>query len=226
MADFCVEKTTPLSDPGIPHDNPVAAVQRPPFKESLRFWFKLGWISFGGTAAHIAIMHDELVQKKRWISNGTFLHVLSHCMVLPGPEAQQLAIYIGWKLHGKRGGVVAGTLFVLPSMFVLLALSLVYVKFGNLPWVAAMFNGLKPAVIALVVMALHRVARSALRTPLQGGVAAAAFAGMFFFDVSLLLVMLGVVVLGIVLGTLWPNLLHRPSEAGAEEDEGGYYISL
>ena len=96
-------------------------------------------------------------------------------MVLPGPEAQQLAIYIGWKLHGKRGGVVAGTLFVLPSMFVLLALSLIYVKFGNLPWIAAMFNGLKPAVIALVVIALHRSAKRALHGPVQSGVAAAAF---------------------------------------------------
>jgi chromate transporter len=225
MADFCVKETTPLSGPGIPHDNPVAAVQRPPFSEALRFWFKLGWISFGGTAAHIAIMHDELVQKKRWISNGTFLHVLSHCMVLPGPEAQQLAIYIGWKLHGKRGGVVAGMLFVLPSMFVLLALSLIYVKFGNLPWIAAMFNGLKPAVIALVVTALHRLAKRALRGPVQSAVAAAAFVCMFFFDVSLLLVMLGAVVLGVVLAELTPGFLHRPSAVDAEEDEEGYYIS-
>ncbi len=224
MTDFCVEGTTPLSDPGIPHDNPVAAAQRPPFREALRFWFKLGWISFGGTAAHIAIMHDELVQKKRWISNGRFLHALSHCMVLPGPEAQQLAIYIAWKLHGKRGGVVAGTLFVLPSMFVLL--SLIYVKFGNLPWIAAMFNGLKPAVIALVVIALHRLAKRALCGPVQSGVAAAAFACMFFFDVSLLLVMLGAVALGIILAALTPGLLHRPSAVDAEEDEEGYYISL
>ncbi len=225
MADFCVEGTTPLSDPGIPHDSPVATVQRPPFREALRFWFKLGWISFGGTAAHIAIMHDELVQKKRWISNGRFLHALSHCMVLPGPEAQQLAIYIAWKLHGKRGGVVAGTLFVLPSMFVLLALSLIYVKFGNLPWIAAMFNGLKPAVIALVVVALHRVAKRALRGPVQSGVAAAAFVCMFFFDVSLLLVMLSAVALGIILAKLAPGLLHRPSAVDAEEDEEGYFIS-
>jgi chromate transporter len=226
MTDFFGTETTPLSGPEIPHDNPVTAVQRPPFREALRFWFKLGWISFGGTAAHIAIMHDELVQKKRWISNGRFLHVLSHCMVLPGPEAQQLAIYIGWKLHGKRGGVVAGTLFVLPSMFVLLALSLVYVRFGNLPWIAAMFNGLKPAVIALVVIALYRLAKRALRGPVQSGVAAAAFACMFFFDVSLLLVMLGAVALGIILAALTPSLLHRPSAVDAEEDEEGYYISL
>src|SRR6266446_5315325 len=144
--------------PGMRPDKRLAAPQRPSFAEALRFWFKLGWISFGGTAAHLAIMQDELVEKRRWISNGKFLHALSLCMILPGPEAQQLAIYIGWKLHGKRGGVVAGALFVLPSMFVLLALSMMYVRFGNLPLIAAMFNGLKPTVIALVVVALHKVA--------------------------------------------------------------------
>jgi chromate transporter len=204
----------------------LAAPQRPAFREALWFWFKLGWISFGGTAAHLAIMHDELVEKKRWISNAKFLHALSHCMLLPGPEAQQLAIYIGWKLHGKRGGVVAGTLFVLPSMFVLLALSLIYGKFGTLPWIAAIFNGLKPSVIALVVMALYRIARKALRGPIQIGVAAAAFASVFFFDISLLVVMLCAVILGIVVGTLWPSLLHGPDQAGAEEGEGAYYINL
>src|SRR6201998_2778317 len=156
--------------------NDSAVAQWPSLNEALRFWFKLGWISFGGTAAHIAIMHDHLVEKKRWISNASFLHALSHCMILPGPEAQQLAIYIGWKLHGKRGGIIAGTLFVLPSMLVLLALSVIYAKFGNLPWIAAMFNGLKPVVIALVIDALHRVARRALRGPVHSAVAVAAFA--------------------------------------------------
>src|ERR1700742_942508 len=156
--DFCEDGTAQLSGPGIPQSKPRGAVQRPPFREALRFWCKLGWISFGGTAAHIAIMHDELVEKKRWISNGSFLHALSHCMILPGPEAQQLAIYIGWKLHGKRGGIVAGTLFVLPSVFVLLALSLIYVRLGRLPVVAAMISGLRPAVVALVVLALLKVA--------------------------------------------------------------------
>jgi chromate transporter len=206
--------------------NDSSVVQQPPFKEALRFWFKLGWISFGGTAAHIAIMHNDLVEKKRWISNASFLHALSHCMILPGPEAQQLAIYIGWRLHGKRGGVVAGTLFVLPSMFVLLALSVIYVRYGNLPWIASMFNGLKPAVIALVVIALLRVARSALRGAAQRAVAAAAFAGMFFFDISLLLVMSGAVVLGIVLGMFWPDLLPIPHQTGGEQnDEASYYIN-
>jgi chromate transporter len=155
-----------------------------------------------------------------------FLHALSHCMILPGPEAQQLAIYIGWRLHGKRGGVVAGTLFVLPSMFVLLALSLMYVRFGNLPLIAAMFNGLKPAVIALVVIALYRVAGTTLRGPVEGAVAAAAFAVMFFFKVSLLPVMLSALVLGILLGKLRPNLLHRPSEATNKDREGGQCISV
>jgi chromate transporter len=210
--------------PGMRRDKRLPAPPRPSFAEALRFWFKLGWISFGGTAAHIAIMQDELVEKKRWISNGMFLHALSHCMLLPGPEAQQLAIYIGWKLHGKRGGIVAGTLFVLPSLFVLLALSVIYVRLGSLPWIAAMFNGLKPVVIALVIVALQRIARRALRGPVQGGVAVTAFAAMFFFDVSLLVVMFGAIVLGIVLGALWPGLLHHAAEAAAGDDEESYYI--
>src|SRR5580698_1929173 len=170
-----VDAPTSLAEPGTPQVERFPAVPRPTFREALRFWFKLGWITFGGTAAHIAIMHDDLVEKKRWISNASFLHALSHCMILPGPEAQQLAIYIGWRLHGKRGGVVAGTLFVLPSMFVLLALSAIYVQFGNRPWIAAMFNGLKPAVIALVVIALHRLVKRAVRGPIQGAVAMATF---------------------------------------------------
>jgi chromate transporter len=197
---------------------------RPSFMAALRFWCRLGWISFGGTAAHIAIMHDELVEKKRWISNRSFLHALSHCMILPGPEAQQLAIYIGWKLHGKRGGIVAGTLFVLPSMFILLSLSLVYVRFGSLPWIAAMFNGLKPVVIALVIVALERVARRAVRGPIQGAVAVATFAAMYFFEASLLIVMLSAIVLGIALMAVLPGLLHHPGKASAEEDEESYYI--
>jgi chromate transporter len=205
-------------------DKRLASPQRPSFAEALRFWFKLGWISFGGTAAHIAIMQDELVERKRWISNGMFLHALSHCMLLPGPEAQQLAIYIGWKLHGKRGGIVAGTLFVLPSLFVLLALSVIYVRLGSLPWIAAMFNGLKPVVIALVIIALQRIARRTLRGPVQGVTAVAAFAAMFFFDVSLLVVMFGGIVLGIVLGALRPGLLHHTAEAAAGDDEESYYI--
>ena len=145
-------------------------------------------------------------------------------MLLPGPEAQQLATYIGWKLHGKRGGIVAGTLFVLPSLFVLLALSVIYVKFGSLPWIAAMCNGPKPVVISLVIVALQRIARRALRGPVQGSIAVVTFVAMFFFDVSLLVLMSGAVVLGLVLGALRPGLLHHAAEAAAGDDEESYYI--
>ena len=203
------------------------SMQQPSFSAALRFWFKLGWISFGGTAAHIAVMHDDLVVKKRWISNAMFLHALSHCMILPGPEAQQLVIYIGWKLHGKRGGLVAGTLFVLPSMFVLLVLSVIYARFGNLPWIVGMFDGLKPAVVALVVIALQRVARRALRGLVQYAVAGATFSATFFFHFSLPLAMLGAIVLGIALGKLRPGLLPIPDGARADEnDEEDYYLRL
>ena len=190
----------------------------PSFREALLFWFKLGWITFGGTAAHIAVMHEELVDRRRWISHRRFLHALSHCMMLPGPEAQQLATYIGWRLHGKRGGIVAGTLFVLPSMFIILALSIIYVRFGALPWIAAMFAGMKPAVIALVVVALLKVSKKSLRSPAQVVVAAAAFSGMFFFGVSILSVLFITIALGILIAWLQPDLLKITSiESHAEE---------
>jgi chromate transporter len=206
--------------------NDIASVQKPSFKEAFLFWSKLGWISFGGTAGHLAIMHDYLVEKKKWISNRKFLHALSHCMILPGPEATQLAIYIGWQLHGKKGGLAAGVLFVLPSMFILLALSIVYVLFGDLPWISAMFSGLKPAVIALIVIALFKVAEKALRGPLHVLVATIAFVAMFFFNVSLLLIMAAAVVLAIAIGYLSPSLLHNKNATHAEEEEEhGYYIN-
>jgi chromate transporter len=202
----------------------LAATQKPLFKEALRFWWKLGWISFGGTAAHIAIMHDDLVEKKRWISSESFLHALSHCMILPGPEAQQLAIYIGWKLHGRKGGLVAGALFVLPSMFVLLVLSIIYARFGNLPWIIAMFSGLKPAVIALVILALYRIARRSLQGIVRWLVSGVAFASMFFFNVSIPWIMLGVIALGVALSSLRPKILHQPNKAHKDEDQKDYFI--
>jgi chromate transporter len=198
---------------------------KPSFGEALRFWSKLGWISFGGTAAHIALMHDHCVEQEKWISNGRFLHALSHCMILPGPEAQQLAIYIGWKLHGKKGGLAAGTLFVLPSMFVILALSVIYVRFGALPWISAMFNGLKPAVIALVILALFRIGARALRGPVQWVVGALAFIAMYFFSVSLLLIMLAAVIFGGLLGHFRPSLFHHQDTIRDADDERSYYIN-
>lgn len=168
----------------------------PSFREALAFWFKLGWISFGGTAGHIAIMHDYLVDRKQWISNSKFFHALSICMLLPGPEAQQLAIYVGSLLHGKKGGVVAGVLFVLPSMCILLALSIVYVSFGGVPWMYALFGGLKPAVIALIVVALVKVGRKSLHSALHYGVAVLAIVCIFFFNVPLPLIILGTLAIG------------------------------
>jgi chromate transporter len=144
------------------------------FREALRFWWRLGWISFGGPAGQIAIMHRELVDRFRWISERRFLHALNYCMMLPGPEAQQLATYIGWLLHGTRGGIAAGALFVLPSLFILIALSWVYVRFGEVPAVAAFLNGVKPAVVAIVLAAAWRIGSRALRHPLLWSIAAAA----------------------------------------------------
>src|SRR5213079_5591 len=140
------------------------SVRHPSFREAFRFWLKLGLISFGGPTGQIAIMQTELVEKKRWISQSRFLHALNFCMLLPGPEAQQLAIYIGWLLHKTRGGIIAGTLFVIPSILILWALSYVYVAYGNIPWIAAIFYGLKPAVLAIVAAAVIRIGRRALQT--------------------------------------------------------------
>jgi chromate transporter len=152
------------------------------FSEALRFWLKLGFISFGGPAGQIAIMHSELVERRRWISEKRFLHALNYCMVLPGPEAQQLATYIGWLMHRTWGGIVAGALFVLPSLFILIALSWVYVRFGDVPLVAGLFYGIKPAVAALVLQAAHRIGMRALKNKWMWSIAAAAFVAIFAFD--------------------------------------------
>ena len=151
-------------------------------------------------------MHDDFVERKRWISNEDFLHALSHCMILPGPEAQQLAIYIGWKLHGIRGGIIAGVLFVLPSMFVLLALSIVYARFGSLPWITALFVGLKPTVLALLILALVRLARRSLVVPIQWAVALGAFVAMIWLHTSIPWAMLAAVVIGLVRARFRPSL--------------------
>src|SRR6266496_4415925 len=158
--------------------------QRPPvrkssravgFPEAFAYWVRLGFISFGGPAGQIAIMQRDLVDRKRWISEERFLHALGYCMLLPGPEAQQLAIYIGWLLHGTWGGVVAGAFFVIPSIFILWGLSAIYAAYGSIPAVAGILAGLKPAVVALVVAALVKIGKRALRPRGLVAVAAAAF---------------------------------------------------
>jgi chromate transporter len=152
------------------------------FTEALRFWLKLGFIGFGGPAGQIAIMHAELVERRRWISEKRFLHALNYCMVLPGPEAQQLATYIGWLMHRTWGGIAAGVLFVLPSLFILIALSWVYLRFGDVPVVAGLFYGIKPAVTALVLHAAHRIGTRALKNRWMWAIAAAAFIAIFSFN--------------------------------------------
>jgi chromate transporter len=149
--------------PAAPADG--AAARSVPFGEALKFWLKLGFISFGGPAGQIAIMHRELVEQKRWISERRFLHALNYCMMLPGPEAQQLATYIGWLMHRTWGGIVAGGLFVLPSLFILIALSWIYAAFGEVSWVAGLFYGIKPAVAAIVLQAVWRIGTRTLKHP-------------------------------------------------------------
>lgn len=174
----------------------VPAASHPSFGEALRFWLKLGLISFGGPGGQIAIMQHELVERKRWIGQERFLHALNFCMLLPGPEAQQLATYCGWLLHRTWGGIAAGALFVLPSAFLLWGLSYGYVVYGAVPWVAAVFAGLKPAVVAVVAAAVLRVGAKALKTPALWAVAALAFGLIFFAGVGFPWIVGGAAVLG------------------------------
>src|SRR5438093_5503943 len=185
--------------------NPDSAEPRTPTRaEALRYWWKLGWISFGGPAGQIAIMHRELVEQQRWISERRFLHALNYCMVLPGPEAQQLATYIGWMLHRTWGGVVAGSLFVLPSLFVLIALSWLYMAYGHVPAVAGALYGIKPAVTAIVLHAAWRIGSRALKSPPLWAIAAAAFAAIYFFAVPFPAIVLAAGVFGAAGGRVAP----------------------
>jgi chromate transporter len=178
---------------------------RIPFAEAFRFWLKLGFISFGGPTGQISIMHHELVEKRKWITENRFLHALNYCMFLPGPEAQQLAIYIGWLLHRTIGGIVAGALFVIPSIVILWALSFIYVAYGKVPAVASVFYGLKGAVIAIVAIAVLRIGKKALKNTLMWLIAALAFIAIFFLDVPFPII-IGVAGLGGFIGSkLWPR---------------------
>jgi chromate transporter len=187
------------------HQLAEGAGRRPSFAEAFRFWLKLGFISFGGPAGQIAIMQTELVEKKKWISQSRFLHALNFCMLLPGPEAQQLAIYSGWLLHKTWGGIVAGTLFVIPSMFVLWALSFIYAAYGNVPWIAAVFYGLKPAVMAIVAVAVIRMGQKALKNPVMWCIAVVAFAGIFFFRIPFPVIIFGAALVGFLGERVWPT---------------------
>jgi len=175
------------------------------FWQAFAFWLKLGFISFGGPAGQIAIMHEELVERRRWISERRFLHALNYCMVLPGPEAQQLATYIGWLMHRSWGGIAAGALFVLPSLFILIGLSWLYVAFGEVPLVAGLFYGIKPAVTAIVVQAAHRIGGRALKNKVLWAVAAASFVAIFALNVPFPAIVAAAAAIGYVGGRLAPD---------------------
>lgn len=189
-------------------------------REAFLFWLKLGFISFGGPAGQISIMHQELVERRRWISERRFLHALNYCMLLPGPEAQQLATYIGWLMHRTWGGLIAGALFVLPSLFILIVLSWVYIAFGEVPVVAGLFYGIKPAVTAIVVQAAHRIGSRALKNNWLWGIAAASFTAIFVFNVPFPLIVLGAAIIGYFGGRLAPERFRTGGHSAAKKSFG------
>jgi chromate transporter len=187
----------------------------PTFREALRVWTRIGLLSFGGPAGQIALMHRELVEQRRWISEERFLHALNYCMLLPGPEAQQLATYVGWLLHGWRGGLAAGLLFVAPGFCVIVALSALYAMYQETAWLGALFFGLKAAVLAIVAEALIRLSRRALRQRAMYAIAAAAFVALFAFDAPFPLVILAAGLIG-YLGARFSSPVFEMSEAKSE----------
>jgi len=198
--------------------------QTPPQPVTLRqafgYWLKLGFISFGGPAGQIAIMHQDLVENKRWISERRYLHALNYCMLLPGPEAQQLATYIGWLMHRTWGGVIAGTLFVLPSWFILLGLSWIYLAWGQVPAVAGMLYGIKPAVTAIVLFAAYRIGTRALKNTLLWAIAALAFLAIFLLHAPFPLIVLSAAVLGAIGGKWAPQKFAVGGHGAAQRSYG------
>ena len=190
------------------------------FWQAFAYWLRLGFISFGGPAGQIAIMHRDLVEERRWISEKRFLHALNYCMLLPGPEAQQLATYIGWLMHRTWGGIVAGALFVLPSLVILIALSWVYLRFGDVPAVAGILYGIKPAVTAIVLAAAWRIGSRALDHPLLWTIAVAAFIAIFAFNVPFPLIVLAAAIVGWIGARLVPKAFDGTSTHSTAASHG------
>ncbi len=209
------ETTMPSVAPDRPRAEAVSLFQ------AFLFWLKLGLISFGGPAGQISIMHQELVERRRWISERRFLHALNYCMLLPGPEAQQLATYIGWLMHRSWGGVIAGVLFVLPSLFILIALSWLYIAFGEVPVVAGLFYGIKPAVTAIVLQAAHRIGTRALKNNWLWAIAAASFVAIFALNAPFPLIVLGAALIGYLGGRMAPEKFSAGGGHGAAKQSFG-----
>lgn len=196
--------------------SPCSMADTVSLRQATRVWVKVGMMSFGGPAGQIAVMHRELVETRRWISDARFLHALNYCMLLPGPEAAQLAIYIGWMLNRTAGGLIAGILFVLPGFVTILALSIVYALYGQVPWIVAVFFGLKAAVLAVVVEAVLRIGRKAIKNLIMLAIAVLAFIAIFFFRVPFPLIVLGAGLIGL-LGRWWmPHSFPAPASAAAD----------
>lgn len=195
--------------------------QAVPFREALLYWLKLGFISFGGPAGQISMMHQELVEKRRWISEHRFLHALNYTMVLPGPEAQQLATYIGWLMHGVKGGIAAGILFVIPSLFILIGLTWVYLAYGDVPIVEGVLYGIKPAVTAVVVFAAYRIGSRALKNNVLRAMAALAFIAIFVLDIPFPYIVLAAGLIGYVGSQIAPEKFKAGGHHGESKDSYG-----
>ena len=206
----------------------LAPAGQPPapvtFAQAFRYWLRLGFISFGGPTGQIAIMHQDLVERKRWISEKRFLHALNYCMVLPGPEAQQLATYIGWMMHRTWGGVISGGLFVLPSLFILIALTWIYLAFGHVPLVSGLFYGIKPAVTAIVLFAAWRIGSRALRNAWLWAISAAAFVAIFAFQVPFPAIVLAAGLIGYAGGRIAPEKFATGGHGSAQKHYGAALI--
>jgi len=194
----------------------------PSFGNAFRFWLKLGFISFGGPAGQISIMHQELVDRKKWVSNERFLNALNYCMLLPGPEAQQLATYIGWLLHRLPGGIVAGAFFVIPSVFILFALSYTYAAYGTVAWVASIFNGLKAAIMAIVVSAVIKIGKKALKNGIMVSIAVIAFIAIYFIKIRFPVIVLGAGLIGLVGSHFLPAKFDVIKAKTAMDFDAGY----
>src|SRR5262245_11959000 len=201
---------TPVASP-----LPTGGAERPSFGEAFWVWFKIGCVNFGGPAAQIALMHRIVIDERKWIDESRFLHALNFCMLLPGPEAQKLATYIGWLLHGVRGGLVAGILFVLPGALVMLGLSLLYALGRGFSIVDGALFGIKAAVLVIVLEALIRIGRRALKTGTLLALAAAAYAGIFFFAMPFPLIVLAAGIIGFVVAQSSPGMLGLQADVGA-----------
>jgi chromate transporter len=206
-----------MSDTAIPTTPPPA----PTLGEAFPYWLKLGFISFGGPAGQIAMMHTELVEKRRWISEHRFLHALNYCMLLPGPEAIQLAIYIAWLMHGIGGAIMAGVLFFLPAFVLLSALAGIYLNFGDVPALQGIFYAIKPAVVAVVLFAAWRIGSKSIKNGLLGGIAALAFVGIFVFDLDFPWIVLAAAILGAIGGKLAPAKFKAGGGHGASNKAYG-----